>query len=157
MTEERLTTMELRPYAIDDWAAVREVYDLAKPDEMRGVMDTFAIPALELDPEMMALFRDSEITVMEHAGRLVGFAGSRENSITWLFVHPSFRRIGVATALVRTIVARLEPPVTLNVVGTNVAARAVYERIGFKLEREFTGQFHGRPCPVARLRYESAP
>jgi len=148
--------MELRPYVLDDWAAVREVYDLAKPDEMRDAMGILAIPALELDPEMMALFRGSEITVMEHASRVVGFAGSRENSITWLFVHPSFRRMGVATALVRTIVARLKPPVTLNVVGTNAAARALYERIGFKLEREFTGLFHGRPCPVARLRYEPA-
>ena len=146
----------LRPYSHDDWAAVCEIYDLAKLDEMEGVIGGVAIPPLQADAEMQALFLDSIIVVMERAGRVVGFAGSRNSSITWLFVHPASRRKGVATALIHDMLARLKQPVTLNVVGGNVAARTLYERLGFKLEREFVGQFRGIPCAVATFSYESA-
>lgn len=145
--------MTLRPYRVEDWSAVRDIYDLSKPDEMKGVLDPAAIPPLEADPDMKALFDDSRIVCMEDAGRVVGFAGSRDSLITWLFVHPSFRRKGVATALVTELLGRLTRPVTLNVAIDNLAARSLYERIGFALEREFTGHFQGVACRVAKLRY----
>jgi len=135
---------------------VREIYDLSKPDELRGVVDPSAILPLEADPAMMALFRDSQIVVVEAANRIVGFAGSVGSLITWLFVHPSYRRNGVATALLRDMLERLEGPVTLNVAMTNNAALALYQRSGFAVEREFTGQFQGSPCKVAKLRHEAA-
>lgn len=148
--------MTLRPYAVGDWTAVREIYDLSKPDELRGVVDPEAVPSLEVDPDMKALFRDSEIIVAVEGDRLVGFTGSHGNFITWLFVHPSFRRRGVATRLLSEVLRRLNPPVTLNVATSNVAARALYERVGFKIEREFMGRFRGTPCAVTKLRYEPA-
>jgi len=148
--------MPIRPYRDTDWAVVREIYDLAKPDEMRGVVPASEIPALETDPTMMALFHGSQILVMEEAGHLVGFGGYRDTFITWLFVHPKFRRRGVAVALVREILARLDGTITLNVATTNIAAQNLYKRIGFTVEREFIGQFNGYACPVAKLRYEKA-
>jgi len=54
------------------------------------------------------------------------------------------------------MLARLQQAVTLNVMVSNMAARALYERIGFNVEREFQGNFQGRPCSVAKLRYETA-
>jgi ribosomal protein S18 acetylase RimI-like enzyme len=148
--------MQIRPYRDADWTAVREIYDLAKPDELRGVVDAFAIPPLESDPTMKALFHDSEILVMDDANRIVGFGGNRGALITWLFVHPSHRRKGVACALVRALVARLDGTITLNVATTNVAACKLYKRMGFTVEREFMGQFNGHNCLVAKLRYEKA-
>jgi GNAT superfamily N-acetyltransferase len=73
---------------------------------------------------MKALFRDSRIVVMEEAGRIVGFAGIRQSFITWLFVHPNWRRKGVATALIRKLLSEVEGPVTLNVVKSTAAALA---------------------------------
>ena len=148
--------MHIRPYRDTDWAAVRDIYDLAKPDEMRGVVDVTAIPRLEVDPDMMALFRGSEIAVAERSERIAGFGGSRGNFITWLFVHPEYRRQGVAQALVRALLAQLSGTVTLNVATTNVPAYNLYKRLGFTVEREFIGQFNGHACPVAKLRYEKA-
>lgn len=148
--------MQIRPYCESDWPSVREIYDLSKPDELRGMVDASAIPPLEADTGMKALFHDSRILVMEDADRVIGFAGSRGTLITWLFVHPEHRRKGVADALVRALLARLEGTITLNVATTNVAARSLYERLGFTVEREFMGQFNGRACPVSKLRYEKA-
>jgi len=107
--------MPIRPYRDFDWAAVRDIYDLAKPDEMRGVVEPSAIPRLEVDPDMMTLFRNSEIFVMERGERIVGFGGSRGTFITWLFVHPEHRRTGVAQALVHEFLARRTGTITLNV------------------------------------------
>ena len=71
-------------------------------------------------------------------------------------IHPRHRRKGVASALVRELVARLDGTITLNVATTNVAACSLYKRMGFTVEREFIGQFNGHSCPVAKLRYEKA-
>ena len=146
--------MPIRPYRDTDWAVVRDIYDLAKPDEMRGVVDASAIPPLEADAGMMTLFQSSQILVLESGGRIVGFGGSRGTSITWLFVHPEYRRKGVARALVLEMLARLVGTVALNVATTNVAAYNLYKRMGFTVELEFLGQFNGHACPVARLRFE---
>ncbi len=151
-----LARMMIRPYRSADWPQVRDIYDLSKPDELRGVVEPLAIPALDADPDMQALFRASEIIVMAESDRIVGFAGSRDAFITWLFVHPSRRRRGVATALLGELLNRIECPVTLNVAMSNAAALALYRRFGFEVEREFAGQFQGNPCRVAKLRHYRA-
>jgi ribosomal protein S18 acetylase RimI-like enzyme len=148
--------MALRSYRGEDWAAVREIYDLSKPDEMHGVVEPSAILPLESDQNMMALFRDSHIVVAEESNRVIGFSGNRGTFITWLFVHPLSRRKGIATALICEILGRVDRPVTLNVVVSNIPALALYRRNGFTIEREFLGQFQGIPCKVAKLRHEAA-
>lgn len=148
--------MQIRPYRDSDWPSVREIYDLAKPDELRGVVEASAIPPLEADPEMKLCFRESQILVMDESDRIVGFGGSRGTFITWLFVHPNHRRKGVAWALVRELLAQLDGTITLNVATTNEAACNLYKRMGFTVDREFVGNFNGLTCPVAKLRYEKA-
>jgi ribosomal protein S18 acetylase RimI-like enzyme len=144
--------MRLRPYRDEDWPAVCEVYDLAKPEELSGVVMPAAIPSLDSDSRMKKLFAESTITVAELSARLVGFAGSRGSFITWLFVHPEFRKAGVASALLRQLLISLDRPVVLNVASSNIPARTLYGRFGFQVEREFLGDFQGTPCAVARLR-----
>lgn len=130
---------------------MREIYDLSKPDELRGVIDRAEILALEVDSNMKRLFFESQVTVADDGGRVVGFGGSRGSFITWLFVHPSFRRRGIASALVKRMLSELDRPVTLNVAITNIAAMSLYERLGFAVERKFVADFQGRPCSAARL------
>jgi ribosomal protein S18 acetylase RimI-like enzyme len=143
----------IRPYRADDWHSVREIYDLAKPDEMRGVVPDHVILPLNSHAEMLALFAESEIVVAEVDGVVVGFAGARAALICWLFVHPAHRRKGWATLLMEAVLAKLDGRATLNVAKRNVAARQLYDRLGFVLEREFEGRFNGHPCEVMRLRY----
>ena len=144
--------MKLRPYRNEDWPAVCEIYDLAKPEELAGVVMPEAIVPLDADPSMRKLFGESTVTVAERNARLVGFAGNRGNFITWLFVHPLFRKAGVASALLHQLLPLLERPVVLNVASNNIPARNLYGRFGFQVEREFIGNFQGTPCAVARLR-----
>jgi ribosomal protein S18 acetylase RimI-like enzyme len=144
--------VKLRPYQVEDWPAVCEIYDLAKPDELAGIAVPEAIPQLDSDGIMRKLFEGSVIVVAELSGKVAGFAGSRGSSITWLFVHPEHRRAGVASELLRNLLASLQRPVRLNVAAGNIPARTLYERFGFQVEREFMGSFQGTPCSVAKLR-----
>ena len=146
---------QLRPYAQEDWAAVCEVYDLAKPDELRRIVDPSHILPLAADEKMKGLFAASRVLVAEAGGRVVGFAGHRESFVTWLFVHPAFRRKGIGRSLMRHLIADLYPPIKLNVASDNLAAQGLYRQLGFTVDREYVGEFQGRPCSVTRLRYES--
>ena len=148
--------MQLRPYRSTDWVVVCQIYNLAKPDELLGAIDPSVILPLEADPDMQALFRGSDVFVAIESGNVAGFGGSRGSFITWLFVHPAYRRKGIATALVRFMLGRLREPVTLNVMSNNTSARALYEGIGFNVVREFQGNFQGNPCSVVKLSYETA-
>lgn len=55
-------------------------------------------------------------------------------------------RFGQARRTSRDLLGRLEHPITLNVANANGTARALYERFGFGIEREFVGNFQGTPC-----------
>lgn len=146
--------MNIRPYADPDWEAVRDIYDLSKPDEMRGSVDITAVIPLDQDTAGLALFRDSVILVASDADQVTGFGGYKGNYIAWLFVHPAHRRKGVARALLKEIMGRLRGAVTLNVGSENHAARKLYAGLGFIIEREFTGRFNGHHVAVLRLKYE---
>jgi ribosomal protein S18 acetylase RimI-like enzyme len=146
--------MEIRAYAETDWEAVREIYDLSKPDELGSAVDPRSIPLLASDRSMLALFRESAVVVAEQAGRVVGFGGVKGNYVAWLFVHPAHRRKGVARALLLTMIGRLHGPITLNVARGNEAARRLYESLGFEVAKEFDGKFNGQDIRVITLRYE---
>jgi ribosomal protein S18 acetylase RimI-like enzyme len=148
--------MWIRPYNASDWETVRDIYDLSKPDEMRGGVDPGAIVPLQQDPSALALFRDSMIYVADAGERVIGFAGHQNNYISWLFVHPAHRRQGAARALLSAIMGRLDGAVTLNVAPWNLAARQLYEEFGFAPAREFIGTFNGYDVTVLTLVYDPA-
>lgn len=143
----------IREYCSNDWEAVREIYDLAKPDEMRGVVPTDLVIPLNSNPAMLALFEESKILVFEREGAVAGFGGYRNQTITYLFVHPEQRRKGVASQLVVAILNVLGGEAKLNVAKKNVSAYHLYSRLGFVTETEFEGQYNGYPCEVARMHH----
>jgi ribosomal-protein-alanine N-acetyltransferase len=70
----------------------------------------------------------------EICGHLVCSRYDTEWHLMNLAVHPDFRRIGVATALLEALLARLErgAHVTLEVRASNQGAIALYDRYGFR-------------------------
>lgn len=117
----------LRPYQSEDWPRVCAIYDAAKPDEMHGIVERAAVRRLQDDPSMCEEFSRSTIVVAQMPSIVVGFAGflgsPHGGTLNWLFVHPETCRAGVATALVGHLLKVIVPPVRLNAVASNVAAR----------------------------------
>ena len=143
--------MITRNYTDADWDRVREIYDFAKPDEMGDAVDPSALRPLANDPGMLELFRASEIIVAIDDEEVIGFGGFKGSYISWLFVHPDHRRRGVARALLAAMLARLEGPVRLNVLRSNVAAIKLYEEFGFTVIKDFVGRFNGQEVNVLTL------
>lgn len=94
--------------------------DLAKIE--RGLGKSLHVLIAERDG------RPAGLAVAEKAGTRVGYLGT-------LYVRPRARGSGVAAALVREVVARLGAQgvevLELDVLASNEAARAIYERWGF--------------------------
>jgi ribosomal-protein-alanine acetyltransferase len=107
----------LRPARDDDRAAIAAIQD-ASPE------------AASWDP------RCYDVTVAELDGQVAGFLVTRrvapdELEVLNLAVAPSMRRKGVARALARGVLERLEGAAFLEVRESNVVARQFYESIGF--------------------------
>ena len=144
--------MITRQYRDADWDRVQEIYDLSKPDEMGGDVDAAALRPLASDPEMLELFRASKIVVAtDDDDEVIGFGGFKGSYVSWLFVHPAYRRRGVARALLASMLARLEGPIRLNVLRSNVAAIKLYEEFGFTVSKDFVGRFNGQDVNVLTL------
>jgi ribosomal protein S18 acetylase RimI-like enzyme len=135
--------MELRRYEKEDWNKIKKIYNLSKPDEMRGSVDLRALIPIEKDEKGLILFNESQILVVEENDEILGFGGYKGNYISWLFIHPSHRRKGVAHIILNHILNNLSGTVKLNVGKQNEAAKSLYFKFGFKIEREFTGNFNG--------------
>ncbi len=88
--------------------------------------------------------------VVRSAGVLVAYAGMwviyEEAHITTLAVHPQWRRLGIATRLLSLLIGiacqQEANRLTLEVREKNVAARALYEGIGFE-EKGFLSNYYG--------------
>jgi hypothetical protein len=51
----------IRPYEDSDWRQLRDIYDLSKPDEMKGLVGADAVTPLAQDGRMLRHFFESEI------------------------------------------------------------------------------------------------
>ena len=135
--------MNIRNYQNKDWEAIKTIYNLSKPDEIRGSVDLRAFVPLEEDKANIKNFNDSQILVVEGNNTVLGFGGNKGNYISWVFVHPEHRRKGVAKTILSEILSELTGEIRLNVAKYNHAAQNLYKAFGFEVEREFRGNYNG--------------
>ncbi len=145
-------TSMIRAYEENDWDQISAIYDLAKPDEMKGIIDPDAIIPLAQDNQMLRYFFDSEIMVYEKKGQILGFVGRKKDVVSWLFVHPNHRRKGVARSLLNKLIMTYRETLKLNLTKRNQSALTLYESLGFEQFDEFEGNMYGHPIPAVRMR-----
>ena len=91
-----------------------------------------------------------DCAVAMRAGAVAGFVVSRqvadkEREILNIAVHPEFRRLGIATELLRGEIARWAGVHFLEVRESNMAARRLYERLGFQQVGTRPGYYENPP------------
>jgi ribosomal protein S18 acetylase RimI-like enzyme len=145
--------MELiRIYKESDWRQVSKIYDLSKPDEMNGLVNSDLITPLSKDDKMFRYFKESRIWVYENEHKIKGFIGLKEDVISWLFVHPKHRRRGIARKLLTKIIEECNDSLKLNVAKSNRAALSLYLNFGFDVYEEFEGRMYGEKIPAVRMK-----
>lgn len=133
--------MSVRSATLDDLSTLEELwraFEAEVPPPGHEPTD----PATEL-AEIRGIVEAGLGWVAEEDGTAVGMAlarrrGPRVGRLTDLYVLPTARRVGVARALTHAVVARFAADgvdtVDLEVSASNVGARAVYARWGFREE-----------------------
>jgi len=145
--------MSIRNYNSEDFERIVEIYNLSKSDEFSGESSMFEVVPLTEDKLLLKLFEESKIFVYEK-GSILGFAGHKENYISWLFVHPDHRGNKIGQLLISHILSNLSGIVALNVAHSNLAAKNLYQKLGFTVKKEFEGKYQDKRIIVNRMEYE---
>lgn len=140
----------IRAYRESDFSDIETIYNVSKKDEFLGEKFDVTVIPLSEDQEMLQLLGESKIYVYEK-GHIVGFAGVKENYISWLFVHPEFRGKGIGGKLAAHILSETNGEVTLNVARSNASATSLYQNLGFEIAQEFIGKYQGNPVVVLKM------
>ncbi len=93
---------------------------------------------------------DVALTVAEVEGEVVGFCGTVEQELAMLFVDAPHRGIGVGTALIRDVIARISGLV-LDVNEQNEQAVGFYFHHGFRVVGRSPVDGYGKPYPLLHL------
>ncbi|MCP4024576.1 MAG: GNAT family N-acetyltransferase [Desulfobacteraceae bacterium] len=145
----------IRIYADSDWLEVKEIYDISKPDEMKGIVNPSQIKPLADDGKMLKDFFNSNIWVYEQDNKILGFIGRRDTVVSWLFVRPDHRREGIARQLMETLIASFKGDLILFLVKSNTAALKLYQGLGFQIQDEFEGNMYGQKIPAVKMRLDN--
>lgn len=143
----------IRPFQEQDLPAVSSIYQRARASEFAGEGDGLEFAALSDDPDMLGMFRQSLILVFVEGGVIKGFVGYVHNYIAWLYVDPDYWRQGIAHQMLAYVLRALNkmPTLKLSLLASNQAARACYEKYGFRKSETFEFEFQGRTMQGIRM------
>ncbi len=146
-------TVVIRPYVTSDIVAVSEIYRQSRPYEFTGELPhDFSFHALTREPDVMAMFVQSIVFVLEEDRVVKGFIGYVHDYIAWLYVHPDFHGQRVGCRLLMYVLAQLkDKPVRLSLVQSNQVARDFYESFGFSEVGTFGFEFQGKQLQGIRM------
>jgi len=141
----------IRDYCDEDWPAVCDVHDRARPLELRGSCDPRAFVPLAKDQAYADDFRNSKKLVACLAEQVVGFIGVNKQCVSWLYVHPNHMGQGIGRQLLQFGIQLSGPNTTTIVLAGNRRARHLYSSEGFRVSRVFAGSNAGYPCLCLEL------
>lgn len=139
--------MGIREYKEADFSAIVDIYAASKLDELRFEPQKFKLTPLNLDPQRLASFQESELVVYEEE-RVSAYLGTHLNHIRSIFVSPTYRGKGIGRQLLEHAIAHAKAELSLDVVKSNVIAKNLYSHYGFKIVNEFVSSFDGIPVVV---------
>ena len=81
--------IQIRPYTLNDWDGICKVHDRSRPLELSDTPDGRSFTPLKEDPEGTAL-QQCRLLVACEGDRIVGFSGSHETYLGWLYMDPDY-------------------------------------------------------------------
>lgn len=141
------TGLALRPAGVDDLPALRALYASTRADEMAAVPWPDLVKRAFLDDQFRLQHRHyvnhyaaADFMVLEHAGAVAGryylLREAPSHLVVDISLFPAWRGRGIGAALLRASQDEARAAgrgMHLHVVRDNLAARRLYERLGFVL------------------------
>jgi GNAT superfamily N-acetyltransferase len=122
----------IRPVRAGDEAALGAIYSASRRAAMPWLPEQHT-PAEEAEWLATQVLPQAQVWVAEHRGAPIGFLAREGEWVMQLYLHPDRRRQGVGTALLAAARADHPPLLKLYAFQRNTAARAFYEKHGFRL------------------------
>ena len=141
----------IREFRPEDETALFAVHDRSRPDELIGSCDPRGFVPLAEDFRSVEDFRMSRKWVALDGDRPVGFAGVRDDYISWLYVDPDYYGRGIGRRLLRLAMEAAGPDAWTIALEGNARARKLYESEGFIPALTFDGENNGYPCRCVKL------
>lgn len=142
--------IQIRPYTLNDWEGICKVHDRSRPLEHKNTPDGFSYIPLKEDPESVAL-QQCRLLVACEGDRIIGFSGSHESYLGWLYMDPEYSGRGIARQLLKESLKYTGPHAWTVTFADNKRARRFYEREGFTVKDSFVSDDEGFPCEVFRM------
>jgi len=138
-------------YAEEHWISVCQVHDLARPVELYGSCDEKAYIPLAEDKNDHDNFNNSIKHVAVIGQTVVGFVGTLQNEITWLYVDPNYFGNGFGRALLKKALSNIPDAAYLYVLDGNATAIKLYQSEGFRVVKSAQEKENGYNCTVLKL------
>ncbi|MDK7951976.1 GNAT family N-acetyltransferase [Lactobacillus paragasseri] len=124
--------MFIRKYKDSDFDQLCHVMDRARMQELKTANMEQVFIQLKYAPYLRYLLK-CKMYVATKEEKIVGFVGLRPHELSFLYVDPNFQNHGVGKKLIEFALKRLERSIKLDVFTDNFAAKALYEKYGFKV------------------------
>ena len=144
----------IRPYEDSDRPAIGVVHDRSRPFELAGSCDPRAFVPLADDPESEEL-PEYSLLVACCDGSVVGFTGTKQDYIGWLYVDPDYWGRGIGRTLLRGAMEHTGPTAWTICLDRNERALRLYRSEGFVQVQESRDENAGYPCTCLRLSLDS--
>ena len=147
--------IRIRPFTRNDWDGVCQVHDRSRPLELQDEQIPLDLIPLKEDPEG-AVLQQCRLLVACEGDRIIGFSGSREAYLGWLYLDPDYTGRGIAKQLLKESLKYTGPRTWTVTRATNKRAQALYESEGFSVRDSFVSDDDGYPCEVFKMARKSA-
>ena len=140
-----------RNYDDNDWQAICQIHDRARPDELKGSCDPRGFIPIEQDKEVEDLKRSKKFVACK-GETVVGFVGVDEDYLAWLYIDPSYYGKGIGRELLRIGIREIGEGAWTIVLDGNKSAIKLYESEGFQETSRFNGENNGYPVTCIKLK-----
>lgn len=147
--------MNIRAYTPLDRAAIVDIYNASKLDELVREAQVFTLIPLEDDRQRQAALFAAKIFVVEmdsiNASEVVGYIAVSNDELVGFNVLPSYRGKGLGKQLLNYALALLQEDVWLQVVNSNSPTRCLYESVGFEKVEDYIVNYNGKAVLVDKM------
>jgi len=139
-----------RAYQEEDWNAICQIHDRARPDELLGSCDPRGFIPIEQDKEVEELKKCWKYVACDDE-LVVGFVGVDDKYLAWLYVDPAQYGKGIGRELLRIGLEQIGERAWTIVLDGNRKAMKLYESEGFREVKRFAGENNGYPVTCVRM------
>jgi len=139
-----------REYQDEDWKAICQIHDRARPDELIGSCDPRGFIPIEQDKEVEELKSCWKYVAIED-NQVAGFVGVDDKYLAWLYIDPIHYGKGIGRELLKVGLQKIGDGAWTIVLDGNQKAIKLYESVGFREVKRFPGENNGYPVTCIKL------